>query len=171
MQRPRGLWCDQELRPKGEGRGARGRDGWDPGQEEPIVESSIARFQSPFFPLSSKMGVNRETSLELWASFSPWKGRLRSLTSMGPAPLQKERFYQKQHQLPEPSCPELASLIRQCLTYEPAQRPSFRTILRDLTQLQPQSESQHWALGPTLQVWLGQDPRRGQHKALLESVQ
>lgn len=31
-------------------------------------------------------------------------------------------------------------LTSQCLTYEPAQRPSFRTILRDLTRLQPQSE-------------------------------
>ncbi|XP_059950158.1 non-receptor tyrosine-protein kinase TYK2 isoform X3 [Mesoplodon densirostris] len=51
----------------------------------------------------------------------------------------KERFYQKQHKLPEPSCPELAILTSQCLTYEPAQRPSFRTILRDLTQLQPQT--------------------------------
>ncbi|XP_051052715.1 non-receptor tyrosine-protein kinase TYK2 isoform X2 [Phodopus roborovskii] len=51
----------------------------------------------------------------------------------------KERFYTKQHQLPQPSCPELATLTRQCLTYEPAQRPSFRTILRDLTRLQPQN--------------------------------
>lgn len=56
-----------------------------------------------------------------------------------PSP-QKEHFYEKQHQLPEPSCPELAMLTSQCLTYEPAQRPSFRTILRDLTRLQPQSE-------------------------------
>ncbi|XP_006161609.1 non-receptor tyrosine-protein kinase TYK2 isoform X1 [Tupaia chinensis] len=61
----------------------------------------------------------------------------------GEAPLQgrclseKERFYQKQHRLPEPSCPELATITSQCLNYEPAQRPSFRTILRDLTQLQP----------------------------------
>lgn len=45
-----------------------------------------------------------------------------------------------QHRLPEPSCPELAVLTSQCLTYEPAQRPSFRTVLRDLTRLQPQSE-------------------------------
>ncbi|MBV94802.1 Non-receptor tyrosine-protein kinase TYK2, partial [Eschrichtius robustus] len=58
----------------------------------------------------------------------------------GRSPSEKERFYQKQHKLPEPSCPELATLTSQCLTYEPAQRPSFRTILRDLTQLQPQSE-------------------------------
>ncbi|XP_012646109.1 non-receptor tyrosine-protein kinase TYK2 isoform X1 [Microcebus murinus] len=55
----------------------------------------------------------------------------------GRGPSEKERFYQKQHQLPEPSCPELATLTRQCLTYEPGQRPSFRTILRDLTRLQP----------------------------------
>lgn len=59
---------------------------------------------------------------------------------LGLSPPQKERFYTKKHQLPEPSCPELATLTRQCLTYEPAQRPSFRTILRDLTRLQPQSE-------------------------------
>ncbi|XP_055975827.1 non-receptor tyrosine-protein kinase TYK2 isoform X1 [Sorex fumeus] len=57
----------------------------------------------------------------------------------GRSPSEKERFYQKQHRLPEPACPELATLINQCLNYEPAQRPSFRTILRDLTQLQPQN--------------------------------
>ncbi|XP_033256948.1 non-receptor tyrosine-protein kinase TYK2 isoform X3 [Orcinus orca] len=57
----------------------------------------------------------------------------------GRSPSEKERFYQKQQKLPEPSCPELAILTSQCLTYEPAQRPSFRTILRDLTQLQPQT--------------------------------
>eukprot|EP00069_Balaena_mysticetus_P021675 bmy_13747T0 len=57
----------------------------------------------------------------------------------GRSPSEKERFYQKQHKLPEPSCPELATLTSRCLTYEPAQRPSFRTILRDLTQLQPQT--------------------------------
>lgn len=62
------------------------------------------------------------------------------------SPPQKERFYTKKHQLPEPSCPELATLTRQCLTYEPAQRPSFRTILRDLTRLQPQSEPGPWEL-------------------------
>jgi hypothetical protein len=64
---------------------------------------------------------------------------MRCHSHLSPSP-QKERFYQKQHQLPEPSCPELATLTSQCLTYEPAQRPSFRTILRDLTRLQPHSE-------------------------------
>nr|XP_051694039.1 non-receptor tyrosine-protein kinase TYK2 isoform X2 [Oryctolagus cuniculus] len=56
----------------------------------------------------------------------------------GHSPSEKERFYQRQHRLPEPSCPELAMLTSQCLNYEPAQRPSFRTVLRDLTRLQPQ---------------------------------
>ncbi|KAM9101230.1 non-receptor tyrosine-protein kinase TYK2 isoform 1-T2 [Sarcophilus harrisii] len=57
----------------------------------------------------------------------------------GRSPSEKERFYEKKHRLPEPSCKELATLISQCLTYDASQRPSFRTILRDLTQLQPQN--------------------------------
>nr|XP_056723205.1 non-receptor tyrosine-protein kinase TYK2 [Euleptes europaea] len=52
-------------------------------------------------------------------------------------PSEKERFYEKKHRLPEPSFKELATLISQCLNYAPGERPSFRTILRDLTQLQP----------------------------------
>ncbi|XP_015420808.1 PREDICTED: non-receptor tyrosine-protein kinase TYK2 isoform X1 [Myotis davidii] len=64
-------------------------------------------------------------------------------------PAEKEYFYQKQHQLPEPSCPELATLTSQCLTYEPAQRPSFRTILRDLTHLQPQNLVEILCVNPT----------------------
>ncbi|XP_053226555.1 non-receptor tyrosine-protein kinase TYK2 isoform X1 [Podarcis raffonei] len=52
-------------------------------------------------------------------------------------PSEKERFYEKKHRLPEPSFKELATLISQCLNYSPGERPSFRTILRDLTQLQP----------------------------------
>ncbi|KAI5936058.1 Non-receptor tyrosine-protein kinase TYK2 [Manis javanica] len=66
----------------------------------------------------------------------------------GRGPSEKERFYQKQHQLPEPSCPDLATLTSQCLTYEPAQRPSFRTILRDLTRLQPQNLVDVLAVNP-----------------------
>ncbi|NWW94834.1 TYK2 kinase, partial [Rhynochetos jubatus] len=54
-------------------------------------------------------------------------------------PSEKERFYEKRHRLPEPSCRELATLICRCLSYAPGERPSFRTILRDLTQLQPHS--------------------------------
>ncbi|KAJ8389093.1 hypothetical protein AAFF_G00122990 [Aldrovandia affinis] len=49
---------------------------------------------------------------------------------------EKERFYETQSRLPEPSDQELASFVRMCLTYNPAERPSFLTILRELTELQ-----------------------------------
>ncbi|KAM5238053.1 non-receptor tyrosine-protein kinase TYK2 [Ctenodactylus gundi] len=55
----------------------------------------------------------------------------------GRTPAEKERFYQTQQRLPEPSSAELALITSQCLSYERAQRPSFRTVLRDLTRLQP----------------------------------
>uniref|UniRef100_A0A673GXM1 Tyrosine-protein kinase n=1 Tax=Sinocyclocheilus rhinocerous TaxID=307959 RepID=A0A673GXM1_9TELE len=50
--------------------------------------------------------------------------------------LQKERFYETQSRLAVPSSQELASFISMCLTYDPAARPSFRTILRELTEIQ-----------------------------------
>ncbi|XP_036408100.1 non-receptor tyrosine-protein kinase TYK2 [Megalops cyprinoides] len=49
---------------------------------------------------------------------------------------EKERFYETRSRLPEPSSQELASFISMCLTYDPAERPSFRTVLRELTELQ-----------------------------------
>ncbi|XP_072346951.1 non-receptor tyrosine-protein kinase TYK2 [Scyliorhinus torazame] len=52
---------------------------------------------------------------------------------------EKERFYEKKGKLPEPSCKELADLNSQCHSYEANQRPSFRTILRELTMLQQQN--------------------------------
>ncbi|XP_061300111.1 non-receptor tyrosine-protein kinase TYK2 [Pezoporus flaviventris] len=68
------------------------------------------------------------------------------------APSEKERFYEKRHRLPEPSCRELGSLISQCLDYSPAGRPSFRTILRDLTQLQPHALVDISAVNPDFPV-------------------
>ncbi|NXD74249.1 TYK2 kinase, partial [Eolophus roseicapillus] len=68
------------------------------------------------------------------------------------APSEKERFYEKRHRLPEPSCRELASLICQCLNYSPGERPSFRTILRDLTQLQPHTLVDVTAMNPDFPV-------------------
>ena len=47
---------------------------------------------------------------------------------------QKEQFYQHRRQLVEPQSPELASFISMCLTYEPVERPSFRTVLRELSK-------------------------------------
>ncbi|CAB1341815.1 unnamed protein product, partial [Coregonus sp. 'balchen'] len=49
---------------------------------------------------------------------------------------EKERFYATRSRLTEPSSQELASFISMCLTYEPRERPSFRTVLRELTELQ-----------------------------------
>ncbi|KFP58596.1 Non-receptor tyrosine-protein kinase TYK2, partial [Cariama cristata] len=69
-----------------------------------------------------------------------------------PTPSEKERFYEKKHRLPEPSCKELATLICQCLNYTPVERPSFRTILRDLTQLQPHNLVDVSAVNPDFPV-------------------
>uniref|UniRef100_A0A8C2EP46 Tyrosine-protein kinase n=1 Tax=Cyprinus carpio TaxID=7962 RepID=A0A8C2EP46_CYPCA len=46
---------------------------------------------------------------------------------------EKERFYETQSRLAVPSSQELATFISMCLTYDPAARPSFRTILRDIS--------------------------------------
>ncbi|NWY08316.1 TYK2 kinase, partial [Nothoprocta ornata] len=67
-------------------------------------------------------------------------------------PPEKERFYEKRHRLPEPSCKELAALIGRCLDYSPAARPSFRTILRDLTRLQPHALADVTSVNPELPV-------------------
>ncbi|KAL4659147.1 non-receptor tyrosine-protein kinase TYK2 [Arapaima gigas] len=66
-----------------------------------------------------------------------------------------ERFYETQSHLPEPSSQELASFIRMCLNYDPAERPSFRTILRELTELQLKSES---PVNYTCETHPGADP-------------
>lgn len=48
---------------------------------------------------------------------------------------QKEHFYQQKCRLPEPPSQELARFISKCLAYEPAERPSFPCILRDLLNI------------------------------------
>ncbi|CAJ1075309.1 non-receptor tyrosine-protein kinase TYK2 [Xyrichtys novacula] len=48
---------------------------------------------------------------------------------------EKERFYQQKGRLAEPTSQELASFISMCLSYEPVERPSFRTVLRELTDI------------------------------------
>lgn len=67
-------------------------------------------------------------------------------------PAEKERFYEKKHRLPEPSCQDLAVLIQRCLSYGPAERPSFRTVLRDLTQLQPHNLVDVSSVNPDIPV-------------------
>ncbi|XP_034076247.1 LOW QUALITY PROTEIN: non-receptor tyrosine-protein kinase TYK2 [Gymnodraco acuticeps] len=48
---------------------------------------------------------------------------------------EKERFYQQKGRLAEPSSQELAHFISMCMTYEPMERPSFLTVLRELTDI------------------------------------
>uniref|UniRef100_A0A8C8DM40 Tyrosine-protein kinase n=1 Tax=Oryzias sinensis TaxID=183150 RepID=A0A8C8DM40_9TELE len=48
---------------------------------------------------------------------------------------EKELFYRERHHLTEPSSEELAKFISMCLTYEPEERPSFRAVLRELTEM------------------------------------
>ncbi|NXU92683.1 JAK3 kinase, partial [Xiphorhynchus elegans] len=61
--------------------------------------------------------------------------------------LQKLDFYQSRLQLPAPKWPELATLMSQCMEYEPQHRPSFRGIIRDLNSLITSGGSQDWGGG------------------------
>lgn len=55
---------------------------------------------------------------------------------------QKERFYEGHFVLATPSCKELADLMKQCMNYDPHQRPFFRAIMRDINKLEEQSKAQ-----------------------------
>ncbi|XP_042650577.1 tyrosine-protein kinase JAK3 isoform X2 [Tyto alba] len=50
-------------------------------------------------------------------------------------PQKKLDFYQSNLQLPAPKWTELATLIAQCMDYQPRRRPCFRALIRDLNSL------------------------------------
>ncbi|NXK55318.1 JAK3 kinase, partial [Chauna torquata] len=50
-------------------------------------------------------------------------------------PQKKLHFYQNRLQLPAPKWTELATLIAQCMDYQPCGRPCFRALIRDLNSL------------------------------------
>ncbi|XP_068090213.1 tyrosine-protein kinase JAK3 [Hyperolius riggenbachi] len=50
-------------------------------------------------------------------------------------PDKKLKFYKEQMQLPAPHWIELANLEQQCMSYNPALRPSFRSVIRELNNL------------------------------------
>ncbi|NXP05465.1 JAK3 kinase, partial [Thinocorus orbignyianus] len=50
-------------------------------------------------------------------------------------PQKKLDFYQSNLQLPAPKWTELATLIAQCMDYQPGHRPCFRALIRDLNSL------------------------------------
>ncbi|CAL1592776.1 unnamed protein product [Knipowitschia caucasica] len=53
--------------------------------------------------------------------------------------IEKERFYETECQLATPDYRELATLMSQCMTYEPKKRPFFRAIVRDLDMLEEEN--------------------------------
>ncbi|NXM72784.1 JAK3 kinase, partial [Serilophus lunatus] len=66
----------------------------------------------------------------LWEIFS---GGIMPLSLLEPQ--KKLDFYQSRLQLPAPKWPELATLMAQCMEYEPQRRPCFRALIRDLNSL------------------------------------
>ncbi|NXG39953.1 JAK3 kinase, partial [Dromaius novaehollandiae] len=50
-------------------------------------------------------------------------------------PRKKLHFYESGLQLPTPKWTELATLITQCMDYQPQRRPCFRAVIRDLNSL------------------------------------
>ncbi|XP_008281324.1 non-receptor tyrosine-protein kinase TYK2 isoform X2 [Stegastes partitus] len=66
---------------------------------------------------------------------------------------EKEHFYQQKGRLAEPSSQELARFISMCLTYQPEERPSFRTVLREL----PNIYIDNLAMSPS-ETFPGSDP-------------
>ncbi|KAF4077201.1 hypothetical protein AMELA_G00205350 [Ameiurus melas] len=66
----------------------------------------------------------------LWEIYTGGEKPLSSYDSS-----KKLLFYEDRHQLSAPKWTELATLINSCMDYEPFQRPSFRSIIRDLNSL------------------------------------
>ncbi|NXF13716.1 JAK3 kinase, partial [Smithornis capensis] len=66
----------------------------------------------------------------LWEIFS---GGTMPLSLLEPH--KKLDFYQRRLQLPAPQWPELATLMAQCMEYDPQRRPCFRALIRDLNSL------------------------------------
>ncbi|XP_027561597.1 tyrosine-protein kinase JAK3 [Neopelma chrysocephalum] len=82
--------------------------------------------------------VSAKKVLLLWGCSGAVRGGPRHPTATpGPLfpPLQKLDFYQSRLQLPAPKWPELATLMAQCMEYEPQRRPCFRALIRDLNSL------------------------------------
>ncbi|RMC08779.1 hypothetical protein DUI87_15030 [Hirundo rustica rustica] len=72
---------------------------------------------------------------------------------------EKERFYEGHFVLATPSCKELADLMKQCMNYDPHQRPFFRAIMRDINKLEEQSKAQGTpGITDSWLGWLGRAP-------------
>ncbi|OXB66636.1 hypothetical protein ASZ78_013895 [Callipepla squamata] len=69
---------------------------------------------------------------------TPWKFNVAKQLASALSYL-KERFYEGHFMLITPSCKELADLMKQCMNYDPHQRPFFRAIMRDINKLEEQN--------------------------------
>lgn len=52
---------------------------------------------------------------------------------------QKERFYRQKGRLPVLPSQEVSDFINKCLAYDPMERPSFRVVLRELSEFMKKS--------------------------------
>uniref|UniRef100_G3STB4 Tyrosine-protein kinase n=1 Tax=Loxodonta africana TaxID=9785 RepID=G3STB4_LOXAF len=94
---------------------------------------------APIFPLTSLALTLCDTALTSALQFNPAQSPLYLYP------------YCVSLKIPVLSTPSPASITSyECLTYEPAQRPSFRIILRDLTRLQPHNLVDVSAVSPDL---------------------
>ncbi|KAM9330635.1 tyrosine-protein kinase JAK3 [Gastrophryne carolinensis] len=66
----------------------------------------------------------------LWEIFNDGSSPINS-----EEPGKRHQFYKEQMQLPAPHWIELASLEQHCMSYNPALRPSFRVVIRELNNL------------------------------------
>uniref|UniRef100_A0A8D0HGL2 Tyrosine-protein kinase n=1 Tax=Sphenodon punctatus TaxID=8508 RepID=A0A8D0HGL2_SPHPU len=69
---------------------------------------------------------------------TPWKFKVAKQLASALSYL-KERFYEGHFMLVIPSCKELADLMKQCMNYDPNQRPFFRAIMREINKLEEQN--------------------------------
>lgn len=86
------------------------------------------------------------------ASLLPHPAAFQPTSPQPPAPCsapspQKLDFYQNSLQLPAPKWTELATLIAQCMDYQPGRRPGFRALIRDLNSLITSGEPPGWGVG------------------------
>lgn len=110
----------------------------DPGISISVQPREILIEHIPWVPpecLEDQKNLNSYTDqwsfgTTLWEIYTGGEKPLSSLDSS-----KKLLFYEDRHQLPAPKWTELANLLNSCMDYEPYQRPSFRSIIRDLNSL------------------------------------
>ncbi|KAJ0067977.1 hypothetical protein NL108_014223, partial [Boleophthalmus pectinirostris] len=110
----------------------------DPGISVTVLPKEILLERVPWVPPEC---IKDPANLSLAADKWGFGATLWEICCNGDKPLatldhtKKRQFYQDRHQLPVPKWTELANLIMSCMDYEPAFRPTFRAVIRDLHNL------------------------------------